>query len=120
MNFKFLATTAVLLGLFFTSKHSVAADVSIQLLGQVLPGVYGQVVFSEPVERYSRTHRYYDEPVQVVYIEVPHQHRRHWHKHCRSYRACQQKVYFVEPRVVEHRHYRAEKRRGRERHHHHH
>jgi hypothetical protein len=29
-------------------------------------------------------------------------------------------VYFVEPRVVEHRHYRAEKRRGRERHHHHH
>ncbi len=115
MNFKFLVTTVftVTLGLGVNST-AAAADVSVQIHGQILPGVYGQVEFAEPVDRYERSGRYYVESAPVVYLEVPHSHRRHWRKHCHSYRACQQRVYFVDPRPVEYREYH------RDRHGHHH
>lgn len=126
MNFKFLASAifsvtlklgiglGVSLGL---SSTAYAADVSVQIHGQILPGIYGQVQIVEPVERYERAGRYYVESVPVVYIEVPHSHRRNWRKHCHSYRACQQRVYFVDPRPVEYREYRREHRHHHGRHH---
>lgn len=98
-----------------------AVDVSVQLHGQVLPGVYGHVQITEPVTRYVTTERYeVVEPVQVVYLQVPHKHRRHWHKHCRHYGACHQRVYFVEPRtVVEYRGHGGKKHRHHVREHRH-
>ncbi len=122
MNFKIFSATAAVITLLFTGVPvAKAAEISVQIHGQVLPGVYGQIGFAEPVERYRGESRYYVEEPQVVYVEVPHKHRRHWQKHCRSYRACHQRVYFVEPRVVEyreHRHYRERDHHRRYRDHH--
>jgi hypothetical protein len=50
------------------------------------PVVYAQPVIVEQT-------RYVAQP---VYLRVPEGHRKHWHKHCREYNACGQKVFFVQ------------------------
>lgn len=35
-------------------------------------------------------------PVQPIYMWVPYEHQRHWHRYCASYRACGVPVYFVQ------------------------
>lgn len=126
MNFKFLASTifsvtlqlGIVLGVSLgLSSTANAADVSVQIHGQILPGIYGQVQIAEPVERYGPADRYYVESAPVVYIEVPHSHRRNWRKHCHSYRACQHRVYFVDPRPIEYREYRQDHHHHHDRHH---
>lgn len=118
MNFKIFATTAVIItSLFISSPNATAADVSVHIHGQVLPSIYGQVEIAEPDERYERVSRYDVNSPSVIYIEVPKQHRRHWRKHCHSYRACHQRVYFVEPRAVEYREYRRVRQHDHRHHH---
>jgi hypothetical protein len=73
--------------------------ISVDVLGEVLPGVYGQVnvtnhrpqlVYSQPLV-IERT-RFYEPP---VYLHVPPGHARKWEKHCYRYGACARPVYFV-------------------------
>jgi hypothetical protein len=77
-----------------------AADVGVSIsIGQ--PGFYGQIDIGD----YPRPRLIYAEPVIVehvqvvaapIYLRVPPGHAMHWDKHCHEYRACGQRVYFVE------------------------
>ncbi len=92
------------------SAAAQAADVSLSLHGQVVPGLYGQVQISEPsrtviyhepvrVYHHPTTEvRYYPAPVYVqpMIIHAPKKHRRNWKKHCHAYQACGRQVQFVD------------------------
>jgi hypothetical protein len=79
-------------------------SVGVTITGEVVPGVYGQVVlgnrpppallYAQPViaERVVVA-----QPVRVepIYLHVPPGHARHWRKYCHEYRACDRPVYFV-------------------------
>ncbi len=79
-------------------------SVGVTITGEVVPGVYGQVVLgnrppppllyapaviavpvvvAEPV------------PVEPIYLHVPPGHAKHWRRHCPEYNACNRPVYFV-------------------------
>jgi len=74
------------------------------------PGVYGRidigdvapppVIYAQPVIISLRQARPSQQP---VYLYVPPGHQKNWRRHCRSYGACGQPVYFVEERWVEER-----------------
>jgi len=81
-----------------------AQNVSVNavITGEVVPGVYGQVVLGNrpppPV--------LYQQPMVVqpvmgappgepLYLHVPPGHAKHWRKHCHEYHACDRPVYFV-------------------------
>ena len=79
---------------------AIAADVGVSIsLGQ--PGFYGridignapqpQLIYSAPVV-IERQVRYVGSP---LYLRVPPGHAKNWSKHCRTYNACNQQVYFV-------------------------
>ena len=66
------------------------------------PGVYGRIdigSFAQPALIYSRPIVIVPQPVAVraepVYLYVPPGHQKNWAKHCGSYGACGQPVYFV-------------------------
>ncbi len=99
-----------------------AADVGVSIQFSQ-PGVYGRVdigQYPEPqlidpqpivVERYRPDMP----PPEPVYLWVPPEHREHWDRYCREYRACGHPVYFVnhawyQDHVVAHPH--GEGRRG--------
>ncbi len=107
-----------------------AADVGVSVsIGQ--PGFYGrldigdfpppQVIYRQPVivERVPM-----ERP--PIYLHVPPGHARHWSRHCQEYRACGERVYFVQdnwynreyvPRYQErHRDHRNDGRRDDHRH----
>ncbi len=113
---KAIATAGLLL---VTSQPVNAAEVSVSIQGQLLPGIYTQVQVVDPAPRYVSYPQYVVEQ-PVTYIVVPHHHRKNWRKHCRAYHACGQRVYFVDaPRKEyrkhhgssEHRRYRADEHR---------
>ncbi|MES2742940.1 MAG: hypothetical protein V4754_18615 [Pseudomonadota bacterium] len=96
---KILITVA---SLFALSMPAMAADVGVSInVGQ--PGFYGridigdfpppQVVYAQPVI-IERPVRYVEQ--RPIYLRVPPGHAKHWSKHCRSYNACGQRVYFVQ------------------------
>lgn len=76
-----------------------ATDVGVSVsIGQ--PGFYGQL----DIGGYPRPALIYSQPVMIervhvarppLYLRVPPGHAKHWSKHCRSYNACRQPVYFV-------------------------
>lgn len=79
---------------------AIAADVGVSInIGQ--PGFYGridigsfpqpQLIYTQPVV-IERQVRYVGSP---LYLRVPPGHSKNWAKHCRSYNACNQQVYFV-------------------------
>lgn len=86
-----------------TCAQAQNVSVNAVITGQVVPGVYGQVVIGNappPVV--------YQQPVVVepppmmgappvapIYLHVPPGHARHWNKHCHEYHACNRPVYFV-------------------------
>jgi hypothetical protein len=87
--------------IFTAAIPAIAADVGVSInIGQ--PGFYGridigsfpqpQLVYAQPmiIERQTR----YVEP--PIYLRVPPGHAKNWSKHCRSYNACGQRVYFVQ------------------------
>lgn len=64
------------------------------------PGFYGQI----DIGGFPRPALLYPQPVLIervapgrppIYLRVPPGHAKHWGKHCREYRACGERVYFV-------------------------
>lgn len=82
------------------SAPVLATDVGVSVsIGQ--PGFYGRLDiggFPSPPVIYRRS--ILVEPVPLVsapiYLRVPPGHAKHWHKHCHEYRACGERVYFVQ------------------------
>lgn len=79
-----------------------AQNVSINAVisGQVVPGVYGQVVLGNgPPPPVVYTQPMVIEPapegVEPIYLHVPPGHAKNWRKHCHEYHACNRPVYFV-------------------------
>jgi len=76
-------------------------------IGVNQPGVYGRIdignypqpalVYAQPIMIAPRPANVY---VQPAYLYVPPGHQRNWAKHCGSYNACGQPVYFVKERWV--------------------
>lgn len=78
---------------------SLAADVGVSLsIGQ--PGFHGhldigdfpqpRVIYQQPRVMYrAAMHR------PPIYLHVPLRHAKNWRKHCRTYNACNERVYFV-------------------------
>jgi hypothetical protein len=81
---------------------ALAADVGVSIsIGQ--PGFYGHIDiggFPQPQLVYPTPVIIQQAPVGVVrqpiYLHVPPGHAKNWSKHCRSYNACGQPVYFVQ------------------------
>lgn len=87
--------------MFAVAAPAMAADVGVSIsIGE--PGFYGQidignaprpsVIYAQPIV-VQRTPRYVEAP---LYLRVPPGHAKKWSKHCRSYNACDRKVYFVQ------------------------
>ncbi|MES2103134.1 MAG: hypothetical protein V4634_03885 [Pseudomonadota bacterium] len=101
------------------SASVFAADVGVSI-NFAQPGLYGRVdigAVPSPQVVYTRPVIIQPVPVGVVreplYLYVPPGHQKNWRKHCASYNACGQPVYFVQenwyrneyvPRYREHWH----------------
>ena len=86
--------------LAITTVPALAADVGVSIsIGQ--PGFYGpvdiggypppQIIYREPrvIQRVSVNRA-------PIYLNVPPGHAKNWRKHCGSYDACGERVYFVQ------------------------
>jgi hypothetical protein len=78
--------------------------VNAVITGEVVPGVYGQVVignrppplvYPQPMIVQPAPVIVGGPPVEPVYLHVPPGHAKHWRKHCHEYHACDRPVYFV-------------------------
>ncbi|HXN80106.1 MAG TPA: hypothetical protein VN869_04320, partial [Steroidobacteraceae bacterium] len=83
----------------FAPGAKAQVDINATISGEVRPGVYGRVVVGE-----QRPALVYEQPVIVerveappepVYLHVPPEHARNWHRYCHEYHACNRPVYFV-------------------------
>ena len=94
--------SALMLGSGITLAQA-QISVGAVITGQVVPGVYGQVVIGNgPPPPLVAPQPVVIEPVPVgvaplepIYLHVPPGHARHWRKHCHEYHACNRPVYFV-------------------------
>lgn len=89
-------------GLLALSTSAFAGNTNVSVnIGQ--PGFYGRIDIAD----YPQPQVIYREPVIVqrptqyierapIYLRVPPGHAKNWSKHCRSYNACGQRVYFVQ------------------------
>lgn len=84
--------------------HAQSVSISATITGEVVPGVYGQVVLGNrppPLLVYAQPVLVEPppaaivEPVGPIYLHVPPGHARNWRKHCHEYHACNRPVYFV-------------------------
>ena len=99
-----LASILIVSALAGEATCAQAQNVSVNavITGEVVPGVYGQVVLGNrpppPV--------LYQQPMVVqpvmgappgepLYLHVPPGHAKNWRKHCHEYHACNRPVYFV-------------------------
>lgn len=83
-----------------TSASATDVGVSVNISQ---PGFYGRidigrvpqpaVIYTQPV---IIEHRAMPVLRQPIYLRVPPGHEKNWDKHCRSYNACGQPVYFVQ------------------------
>jgi hypothetical protein len=83
------------------------------------PGVYGRIdignypqpalVYAQPIMIAPHPANVY---VQPAYLYVPPEHQKNWSRHCGSYNACGQPVYFVQERWVRDR-YNEQERHAR-------
>jgi len=86
------------------------------------PGVYGRIdigSYPQPAVIYRQPILIAPPPpniqVQPVYLYVPPGHQKNWARHCGSYNACGQPVYFVQERWVRER-YAEQQRHDRDEH----
>ncbi len=91
--FAFLATT-----LFSTSALAENTSVSVRI-GQ--PGFYGRIDISNgptPEVIYHKPREVRRAPAgrPPIYLRVPPGQAKHWSRHCREYKACGERVYFVQ------------------------
>lgn len=94
-----------------TCAEAQNVSVNAVITGQVVPGVYGQVVIGNappPPVVYQQPMVVEPPPVVVgapevapLYLHVPPGHAKHWNKHCREYNACDRPVYFVRSQEYE-------------------
>ena len=84
--------------------HAQSVSVNATISGEVVPGVYGQVMIgSRPPPAVVYAQPVVAEPPAVavaaapapIYLHVPPGHARDWHHHCHEYHACNRPVYFV-------------------------
>jgi hypothetical protein len=88
-----------------SAAHAQSVSVNATITGEVLPGVYGQVVLGSrppPPVVYAQPTIVQPPPVVVgappvepIYLHVPPGHAKNWHKYCHQYHACDRPVYFV-------------------------
>jgi len=86
--------------LALATAPALAADVGVSIsIGQ--PGFYGQI----DIGGYPPPQIIYQEPRVIqrvsvsrapIYLNVPPGHAKNWRKHCGSYNACGERVYFVQ------------------------
>jgi hypothetical protein len=119
---------AVLVVVATLSIPALAADVGVSVtIGQ--PGFYGRIIINDypyPPPRVIYRQPRVIERVYVerepIYMRVPPGHAKNWSKHCHQYRACGERVYFVQDSWYErdyvpnyreyHRDYRGKDSRG--------
>ena len=101
---RFVLLSALALVAAVPLAHAQNVSVGVTISGEVVPGVYGQVVlgnrppppllYAQPVIAEPVV---VAEPVRVepLYLHVPPGHAKHWRRHCREYNACNRPVYFV-------------------------
>jgi hypothetical protein len=88
-----------------TCAEAQNVSVNAVITGEVVPGVYGQVVlgsrprppvvYQQPTIIEPAVVVAGAPPVQPIYLHVPPGHARNWRKHCHEYHACNRPVYFV-------------------------
>ena len=88
-----------------TCAQAQNVSVNAVISGQVVPGVYGQVVlgngppppvvYQQPMIVQPAPVVYGEPPVEPIYLHVPPGHAKNWRKHCHEYHACNRPVYFV-------------------------
>ena len=103
----------------FAAQAQAQISVNATITGEVVPGVYGQVVlgnrpppplvYAQPVVVQPVAVVAGAPPVQPLYLHVPPGHAHNWRKHCHEYHACNRPVYFVksaeyEPEYHKHGH----------------
>lgn len=86
-------------------SHAQTIGISATISGEVLPGVYGQVVlgnrppppvvYAQPVVVQPVPVVVGAAPLEPIYLHVPPGHAKNWSKHCHEYQACNRPVYFV-------------------------
>jgi hypothetical protein len=100
-----IVLSALALGASIPLAHAQGVSVNATITGQVVPGVYGQlmigdrppppVVYAQPVVVEPAPVVVGAPPVEPIYLHVPPGHARNWRKHCHEYHACNRPVYFV-------------------------
>ena len=88
-----------------TCAEAQNVSVNAVITGEVVPGVYGQVVlgsrppppvvYEQPMIVQPPAVVVGAPPVQPIYLHVPPGHAKNWRKHCQEYHACNRPVYFV-------------------------
>jgi hypothetical protein len=88
-----------------TCAEAQNVSVNAVITGEVVPGVYGQVVLGSrppPALVYEQPLIVQSAPVVIgapppepIYLHVPPGHAKNWRKHCHEYHACDRPVYFV-------------------------
>jgi hypothetical protein len=88
-----------------TCAEAQNVSVNAVITGEVVPGVYGQVVlgsqppppvvYQQPVVVQPPAVVVGAPPAEPIYLHVPPGHAKHWSKHCHEYHACNRPVYFV-------------------------
>jgi hypothetical protein len=121
----YLLLPALALGAALPVAQAQNVSVNAVITGEVVPGVYGQVVIGSrapPPVLYVQPVVVEPAPVVVgvpppepIYLHVPPGHAKNWRKHCHEYHACNRPVYFVKSAEYEPG-YRAD--RGRDEHEH--
>ena len=124
---RFVLRSAVALVAVMPLAHAQNISVTATITGEIVPGVYGQVVLGNrppPPLVYARpvvaVPVVVAEPVPMepIYLHVPPGHAKHWRKHCHEYDACNRPVYFVRSAEYEPG-YRPERRHREHAHGHH-
>jgi len=94
-----------------TCAQAQNVSVNAVITGQVVPGVYGQVVlgngppppvvYQQPMIVQPAPVVVGEPPVEPLYLHVPPGHAKNWRKHCHEYHACNRPVYFVRSQEYE-------------------
>ena len=94
-----LLATCAAMSVGTASAATTYANATVE--GTLSPGVYGRIQIGNappPPLIYAQPVVIYPAPVvvqQPLYLHVPPGHAKKWSKHCASYNACGQPVYFV-------------------------
>lgn len=100
---RLIALSAAMIGSGITLAEAQSVGINAVITGEVVPGVYGQVVIgNRPPPPLLAPQPVVIAPVPVgvappepIYLHVPPGHAKHWSKHCHEYHACNRPVYFV-------------------------